>query len=308
MTAEADASAEKRTQPHRQGWMPEGAEMVEIASVVSNPNSARAHFDITSLRAQIQINGITKPILVHLAGTDEDGKPRYRVVDGERRLRAAQAEDFHSVPISVVSEQSELSYLEHKLYNDRGNKKLSLIEEAEGIMRVLELRLKLPPEEIKTLVSRIGRPDRDVGNNAIPEPIKTGIEKVLSGANRTVQDFRVNILPFLNHPLDVREAFKRGLIGRCHARLLGNIQNEQQRAHLMNQTMNHGMTVHQLRNQISSDGNDELLAEIEELANLRQATELAFLKLKETPLWGDPEFMADLQKQLDDLIAYGQSE
>lgn len=55
--------------------------------VVVNGFNVRREFDIDELKEQIKLQGVLNPITV-VPFKDEDGNDKYRLVDGERRLRA----------------------------------------------------------------------------------------------------------------------------------------------------------------------------------------------------------------------------
>src|SRR6266850_817086 len=76
-----------------------------VGDIRPGPFQPRIHFDeerLEELKRAIQSQGIIEPLIVRLIGAAEgsDG-PRYELIAGERRLRAARAAGLEAVPIVV---------------------------------------------------------------------------------------------------------------------------------------------------------------------------------------------------------------
>src|SRR5882757_4159106 len=110
--------------------------MVAPDRIVASPFQPRRHFDaekLEELTNAIRTQGIIEPLVVRPVGGDVD-EPRYELIAGERRLRAARAAGLTVVPV-VVRED------------------LNAIEEARAFVR-LSKEFNLSHEEI---AARIGK-------------------------------------------------------------------------------------------------------------------------------------------------------
>ncbi|MEO6580753.1 MAG: ParB/RepB/Spo0J family partition protein [Sphingomicrobium sp.] len=105
-----------------------GVHSIAVAQIRPNPNQPRKHFDedsIAELAESIARHGLLQPILVCRA---DDG---FEIIAGERRWRAAQRAQVHSIPVLVraddASSNAEIALIENIQRQD-----LNAIEEAEG--------------------------------------------------------------------------------------------------------------------------------------------------------------------------------
>ena len=129
---------------------------VEISALEPDPNQPRSYMgDLSELVRSIQLKGVLEPILVRPrpatedvvdavaeaandSGTGAEGAPKYRIISGERRFRAAQEAGLAKVPV-IVMEVSETEALEIALIENLQRKDLTPFEEAEGYQRLAEL-------------------------------------------------------------------------------------------------------------------------------------------------------------------------
>ncbi len=96
-----------------------GAHLISapVGSIKPGPFQPRLHFDeesLEELKRAIQSQGIIEPLIVRRIGAADgvDG-PRYELIAGERRLRAARAAGLETVPI-VVRELDDRAALEEE--------------------------------------------------------------------------------------------------------------------------------------------------------------------------------------------------
>jgi len=123
--------------PHAGEPTPEargGVREIEIARIRPNPNQPRINFDeasIAELADSIAQRGVLQPILLR---PSEDG---FEIVAGERRWRAAQKAQLHTIP-AIVREIDEGSMAELALIENIQREDLNAIEEAEGYRQLIE--------------------------------------------------------------------------------------------------------------------------------------------------------------------------
>ena len=116
---------------------PRAASMVPIAQISPGRYQPRRVFDpdeIEALAQSLRNQGVLQPILVRRVSVDP---PRYELVAGERRWRAAQAARLHEIP-AVVKDLSDREALEAALVENIQRQDLSPLEEAEAFSRLAE--------------------------------------------------------------------------------------------------------------------------------------------------------------------------
>jgi ParB family chromosome partitioning protein len=159
----------------------EGAALLMVAPdrVVPSPLQPRRHFDsgkLDELAEAIKSQGIIEPLVVRPIGAD-DGAPRYELIAGERRLRAAKIAGLERVPI-VVREVDDRGALEMSLVENLAREELNPIEEARAFVR-LNREFDLSHEQI---AGRIGKSRPYVTNTMrlleLPIPV---VEMVAAG-------------------------------------------------------------------------------------------------------------------------------
>ncbi len=107
-----------------------------IEFLVPNPYQPRFYFDeqkSADLIQSIKDRGILQPLLVRRRGDLDE----YEIIAGERRWRAAQAAELHSIPV-IIREMSDTEALEIALIENIQRHDLSPIEEAMGYRRLMD--------------------------------------------------------------------------------------------------------------------------------------------------------------------------
>lgn len=159
----------------------EGVALLMVAPdrVVPSPLQPRRHFDsgkLDELAEAIKSQGIIEPLVVRPIGA-EDGAPRYELIAGERRLRAAKIAGLERVPV-VVREVDDRGALEMSLVENLAREELNPIEEARAFVR-LNREFDLSHERI---AERIGKSRPYVTNTMrlleLPIPV---VEMVAAG-------------------------------------------------------------------------------------------------------------------------------
>jgi ParB family transcriptional regulator, chromosome partitioning protein len=122
--------------------------------IVPSPFQPRRHFDadrMEELTNAIRAQGIIEPLIVRPMAGDMD-EPRYELIAGERRLRAARTAGLTVVPI-VVRDVGDHEALEMSLVENLVREDLNPIEEARAFVR-LSKEFNLSHEEIAGRISR----------------------------------------------------------------------------------------------------------------------------------------------------------
>lgn len=117
-----------------------GITIVNIADIHPNPHQPRRHFAadaLAELAQSIARHGVIQPILVRPHDTHGTHDRGYQIVAGERRWRAAQQAQIHTIPV-IVRKLDDAETLEIALIENIQRQDLNPIEEAEAYKRLCE--------------------------------------------------------------------------------------------------------------------------------------------------------------------------
>ncbi len=141
---------------------------VAVERIAPNPQQPRTAMDpdaLAELIGSVREHGVIQPLVVSELGRsefdDEDAveEPRYQLIAGERRLRAAEAAGLERVPV-VVRQSTPQQLLELAIVENVQRADLSPLEEAVAYQRLVE-DFGLTQQEVAT---RVGRSRTAVAN------------------------------------------------------------------------------------------------------------------------------------------------
>ena len=193
-----------------------GVREVEVSRIRPNPEQPRMQFDeeaLDELAQSIRERGILQPILLRDAG---DG---FMIVAGERRWRAAQRAQLHTIP-AIVRDIDESTIAELALIENIQREDLNPLEEAEGY---------------RQLIKRHGHRQDDVA-------------QIIHKSRSHV----ANLLRLLDLPEFVREALLRGDISMGHARAVAAAPDPEA---LTRDVIRKGLSVRQAEDQARREKN-----------------------------------------------------
>lgn len=188
------------------GDRPGGVREVEIGRIRPNPSQPRMHFEeesIAELAESIAQRGVLQPILLRPDGDN------YQLIAGERRWRAAQRAQLHSIP-AIVRDIDDSTAAEIALIENIQRQDLNAIEEAEGY---------------KQLIDRYGHSQEDVA-------------KLVHKSRSHL----ANLLRLLDLPDPVKQSLLRGDISMGHARAIATAEDPED---LARQIVAKGLSVRQ---------------------------------------------------------------
>ena len=156
-----------------------GLRKVSIDAIVPNPRQPRSVFDeetLHELASSIREMGLIQPLIVQRLGASEDPAepPRYQLITGERRWRAARIAGLTHLDV-MVKEATPQEMLELALVENIQRADLNPLEEA-GAYQQLSDEFGLTQERI---AERVGRSRVSVTNTLrllrLPQEIKEGL-------------------------------------------------------------------------------------------------------------------------------------
>lgn len=183
------------------------------------PRTEFATSDLAELAQSIRDYGILQPLVVSRVGNE------YRLIAGERRLRAAKQVGLRVVPV-VVRDADEHQRLA-----------LALIENIQ--------RVNLNPLELAVAYKKL----KDEFN-LTQEEISKRVGKSRSAV--------ANFLRILNLPDRIQQALREGMISEGMSRVLLSIQNESEQLSFFDHIMTQQLTVDEAVRQVRSFSSNEL--------------------------------------------------
>ena len=211
----------------------------------------RRYFDeqaLNELVTSIKQHGILQPLLVRpLKG----GK--YELVAGERRYRAAQTAGLTEVPV-VVRDLNENEALQLALIENLQREDLNPVEETEGILQLLSLRLQLAVPEVISLLYRLNNELKgNVNPNVGVSSEITQIEEVFESLARMQwSSFIKHRLPLLKLPVEILEALRAGKIAYTKAQALSKVKDEAARNKLLDEAIANNFSLSQIKEKIQA--------------------------------------------------------
>ncbi len=210
----------------------------------------RRYFDphkMEQLVQSVKEHGILEPLLVRPI---EDG--RYELVAGERRYRAAIAASLSEVPVTV-RELSDEDALHLSLVENLQREDLNPVEETEGILQLIALKLEITLPQARALLYRMANEAKgNVNRNVTVNSEHNVVEEVFVGLGLMKwQSFVRNRLPLLNLPEEILIAMSQGRIAYTKAELLARIRDEQERKTLLESAIRDDLSLEKIRDRIS---------------------------------------------------------
>ncbi|MBE9212643.1 ParB/RepB/Spo0J family partition protein [Plectonema cf. radiosum LEGE 06105] len=130
----------------------DSTQKVPLKQIHIAPTQPRRYFDpkaLSELAESIKQHGILQPLLVR-----PRARTGYELVAGERRYRAAKECGLKDVPV-VIRELSNEAAFQLALIENLQREDLNPVEETEGILHLLAIRLSRAVEEIPPLLRRL---------------------------------------------------------------------------------------------------------------------------------------------------------
>ena len=240
--------------------------------------------------------GILEPLLVRTLGKPDV----YELVAGERRYRAAKAAGLTEIP-AVIRELTDEQAVQLALVENLQREDLNPVEETEGILQLLALKLEMAVGEVPKLLYRMQHEAKgQVAHNVMGSSGNEAVQAVFASlATMTWESFVNNRLPLLNLPDDVLEALQQGKIAYTKAQAIARIKDEDQRQGLLKDAIAQDFSLAQIKEQIDSL-KSKAVATADQPPLKNQIDDV--LKLaKRSKVWDDPKKQKKLEKVLADL-------
>ncbi len=161
----------------RTGDGPGGIVEIGVDQVVENPHQPRSVPDPASteeLSESIREHGVLQPLLVTQVGLDDQGRPRYQLIAGERRWRSARKAGLAQVPV-MVKEVTPVEILSLALVENIQREDLNALEAAVAYRQLID-EFGLTQAEV---ARQVGKSRSTVANTLrlanLPSPVKDAL-------------------------------------------------------------------------------------------------------------------------------------
>jgi ParB family chromosome partitioning protein len=255
----------------------------------------RRYFDpqaMQSLVESVKNEGILQPLLVRPVGE------KYEVIAGERRYRAAIEAELTEVPVTV-REMTDEQAVQYTLIENLQREDLNPVEETEGLLNLLALRLGCDPSEVSSKLYRMeneakGKITRNVSGKEETETI----EQVFTSVGRmNWQSFVRTRLPLLKLPADILDALRAGRLEYTKAKAIAQIKDEAERKALLEDALASSLSLSQIKERVKAA---QPPAEPPPLAARMTTT---YQLAKKQKVWDDPKKRKKLESLLNQIEA-----
>jgi ParB family chromosome partitioning protein len=280
---------------------PESPVFLPIDSLSLPKFQPRQYFDkdkLVDLTKAIEAHGILEPLLVRKIAEDA-----FELVAGGRRYRAAQLVGLEKIPVVVLSLTDEEA-LEVAILENLQREDLSPLEETEGILRLLETRLKLERKEVVSLLYRMRNQVMVTSRrNVSPNESAQIVESIFSQVGISPKSFVETRLPLLKLPIELLEALRSGQIAYTKAKAIATLKDEAARAEILDMAIANSLSLNQIKERVNA------AKPTKEKEGLKSRVDNTYKQLKKSKqLWQDPKKRKKLESLLSQLEKLIESE
>jgi ParB family chromosome partitioning protein len=219
---------------------------------------------------------------------------KYELVAGERRYRAAIAAGLDEVPV-VIRSLSDEDALALALIENLQRENLNPVEETEGILQLLGLRLGTAKDEVGSLLYRMLNDSVRLTNNVISQPEAELVKEVFTNLGlMSWESFISNRLPLLKLPKDILEALRSGRIAYTKAKAISKIKDETERLTFLEESIAQSLSLSQIRERLK-----QARSVPEGEKTLKSRMDMTYRRLLQAKFWDD----SSKQKKLEKLLA-----
>lgn len=271
--------------------------MVPLSAISLPSQQPRRYFDPLKMEQLIQSvkeHGILENLIVRPIPK----KPgHYELVAGERRYLSAQAAKLADVPITI-RELTDEQAMAIALVENLQREDLNPVEETEGILQLLALRLQCSQDDVISLLYRMQNDVLRLTDNVINQPEANSVKALFTELGiMGWESFVSNRLPLLKLPKDILETLRQGLIEYTKARAIARVKNEQQRKDILAEAIAKELSLTQIRERVRSLNDAE--SNQDENNAFKQRVTSILSRVQKTKVWSNPK----KQKQLEKLVS-----
>ncbi|QIR41719.1 ParB/RepB/Spo0J family partition protein (plasmid) [Tolypothrix sp. PCC 7910] len=282
---------------------------VAISLIKLPASQPRRYFDpkkLEELSRSIKEFGLLEPLLVRpLPGGG------YELVAGERRYRASSMAELAEVLI-ISREMDDATAYQVRLVENLQREDLNPLEETEGILELLVLRLEMTRDEVISHLNRMRNvcdrydENSELRHNVMSQPQTQIIEELFASLGRmSWQSFVKNRLPLLNLPANVLEVLRSGRLEYTKAIAIARVKDEESRNQLLEDAIAHNLSLSEIKRQIKEieQQNKSNSSSKTEPASIKDRFDETLQRFKKAKLWDDPKKKKQIEKVIAQLEA-----
>lgn len=273
---------------------------IAITQIQLPPTQPRRYFDqqkLEELSRSIKELGILEPLLVRPLP-----EGNYELVAGERRYKAASMAGLTEVP-AVVREMDDVTTNQVRLVENLQREDLNPLEETEGILALLALRLKINlGETVKLLQKMENEAKGKITRNVTGNSQTLLVEEVFTALGDMKWDsFVRNRLPLLNLPAEVLEVLRSGQLEYTKAKAISRVKDKEARKQLLEDALTYNFSLGEIKQKIKEIEQQSQSTSPTESIALKQRADGAFRRFKQSKIWDDPKKKKQIEKLLSQL-------
>lgn len=270
------------------------AKIISIEVICLPDEQPRRYFDtqaMLELVESVRQHGVLQPLLVR-PRLDE----KYELVAGERRYRAAKEVQLAEVPV-VIRELNDEEAMQLSLIENLCREDLNPVEETEGILQLLALRLSTDVANITSLLYKM-KNAAEKGNvsrhNVMPNPEAKMVEEIFASLGlMTWESFVKNRLPLLNLPEDILSVLRQGKIAYTKAKVIARLKDEDERKELLKTAISENLSLTEIQSRLK----DALPPK--QTNERKERVENTIRQVKQARVWEDQKKWNRLEKLLE---------
>ena len=300
--------------------------LVKLSEIHRPEKQPRRYFDPQALQelvASIELHGILQPVLVRPLA-----QGGYELVAGERRYRAASLAGLSSVPV-VVKELDDEAAWAISLIENLQREDLNPLEETEGILQLLAIKLNSEVAEVPLILYRLQKGLKNKDDEPSDKPIVGSkdeenesshnvmgkqeselsninneelaiVEEVFKGLGlMNWESFVKNRLPLLNLPEDLKSALREGKIAYTKAKAIASLKDEELRATLLAEAIEKQLSLSQIKERIKQ----LQPTSPSQSPEIPERLKAAYQQVKKNRIWEDKKKRRQLETLLNKLEA-----
>lgn len=291
-------------EPHQtngtNGSLDEREQKIPLSEVHLSPLQYRHYVDpvkLAEMTESIAKHGQLQPVLLRPA----PHKSGYELVFGQTRFLACQKAKSGTI-LAKIRDLTDEQVIELALIENNHRSNPNPVEETQGILKLLSIRLGKTCEEVIALLNRAATEQKRGSDNVIRSEEWQLVESTFKTfSTLTPESFRVNRLPILNLPEDILAALSQGKIEYTKARAIARLKDDKIRKDLLEETIDQDLSLSQIRAKISE--RKELPLEIAPPPAMQTRLDDIYKRVKRGKIWDDPKRSKKLEKMLAQLEA-----
>lgn len=235
---------------------------VEISEIQRRPYTSRRERDtndFADLVSSIKTFGFLGSIWVQrLPGQ------KLRLIAGETRLDAAIEAGLTQIKVDIA-EVDDITAVKLSRVENTRRKNLNALDDTEELLYLLSLVLQKSKKETIRCLYRYKNASE--GKTKIDETVKSKIESTFleTAPELSIKTFVSSRLPLLELPSEVLEAYNTGQIEYTKAIFLSRITNTKLRSQLLEETINHNLSLAALKQKVKPADGDKAIDTITSL-------------------------------------------